>query len=145
MKMDYKTVKVELRDGVAVLTIDNPPVNQFSPQMAEDFAESIQEAFGDDEVKAIVLTGTGKNFIAGADITQLQTVKDKDDIGQKALLMAQFLNQMETGPKPLVAAINGNCLGGGLETAMVCHYRVAAEGVAIPRLPPRAGMFRPSA
>jgi enoyl-CoA hydratase/carnithine racemase len=129
MKMDYKTIKVELRDGVAVLTIDNPPVNQFSPQMAEDFAESIQEAFGDDEVKALVLTGTGKNFIAGADITQLQTVKDRDDIYQKALFMARFMNQMEAGPKPLVAAINGNCLGGGLETAMVCHYRVAAEGV----------------
>ena len=129
MKMDYKTIKVELRDGVAVLTIDNPPVNQFSPQMAQDFIESIQEAFGDDEVKALVLTGTGKNFIAGADITQLQTVRDKDDIYQKALLMAQFLNQVETGPKPLVAAINGNCLGGGLETAMVCHYRVAAQGV----------------
>jgi 3-hydroxyacyl-CoA dehydrogenase/enoyl-CoA hydratase/carnithine racemase len=129
MKMDYKTIKVELRDGVAVLTIDNPPVNQFSPQMAQDFIESIQEAFGDDEVKALVLTGTGKNFIAGADITQLQTVRDRDDIYQKALLMVQFLNQVETGPKPLVAAINGNCLGGGLETAMVCHYRVAAQGV----------------
>ena len=129
MKMDYKTIKVELRDGVAVLTIDNPPVNQFSPQMAEDFAESIREAFGDDEVKALVLTGTGKNFIAGADITQLQTVRDRNDIYQKALLMAQFFNRMEAGPKPLVAAINGNCLGGGLETAMVCHYRVAAEGV----------------
>jgi 3-hydroxyacyl-CoA dehydrogenase/enoyl-CoA hydratase/carnithine racemase len=129
MKMNYKTIKVELRDGVAVLTIDNPPVNQFSPQMAEDFTQSIQEAFGDDAVKAIVLTGTGKNFIAGADITQLQTVRDRDDIYQKALLLAQFLNKMETGPKPLVAAINGNCLGGGLETAMVCHYRVAASGV----------------
>ena len=129
MKMDYETIKVELRDGVAVLTIDNPPVNQFSPQMAQDFAEAIQEAFGDDEVKALVLTGTGKNFIAGADITQLQTVRDKDDIYQKALLMARFLNQIETGPKPVIAAINGNCLGGGLETAMVCHYRVAAQGV----------------
>ncbi len=129
MKMDYKTIKVELRDGVAVLTIDNPPVNQFSPQMAQDFAESIQEAFGDDEVKALVLTGTGKNFIAGADITRLQTVKVREDIYPNVLKMAQFLNQMETGPKPLVAAINGNCLGGGLETAMVCHYRVAAKGV----------------
>ncbi|UCB50036.1 MAG: enoyl-CoA hydratase/isomerase family protein, partial [Deltaproteobacteria bacterium] len=129
MKMDYKTIKVELRDGVAVLTIDNPPVNQFSPQMAQDFAESIQEAFGDDEVKVLVLTGTGKNFIAGADITRLQTVKNREELHPNVLKMAQFLNQMETGPKPLVAAINGNCLGGGLETAMVCHYRVAAKGV----------------
>ena len=131
MKMDYETIKVELRDGVAVLTIDNPPVNQFSPQMAQDFAASIQEAFGDDEVKALVVTGTGKNFIAGADITRLQTVKQREDIYPNALKLAQFLNQMETGPKPLVAAINGNCLGGGLETAMVCHYRVAAKGVSL--------------
>jgi 3-hydroxyacyl-CoA dehydrogenase/enoyl-CoA hydratase/carnithine racemase len=129
MKMDYQTIKVELMDGVAVLTIDNPPVNQFSPQMAQDFGEAILEAYGDDQVKALVLTGTGKTFIAGADITQLQTVRDRDDIYQKALSLAQFLNQMETGPKPLVAAINGNCLGGGLETAMACHYRVAAKGV----------------
>ncbi len=129
MKMDYKTIKVELRDGVAVLTIDNPPVNQFSPQMAQDFAESIQEAFGDDEVKALVLTGTGKNFIAGADITRLQTVKKREDIYPNVLWMAQFYSQIEIGPKPLVAAINGNCLGGGLEAAMVCHYRVAAQGV----------------
>jgi 3-hydroxyacyl-CoA dehydrogenase/enoyl-CoA hydratase/carnithine racemase len=129
MKMDYKTIKVELRDGVAVLTIDNPPVNQFSPQMAQDFGEAILEAYGDDQVKALVLTGTGKNFIAGADITRLQTVKEREDIYPNVLKMAQFLNQMETGPKPLVAAINGNCLGGGLETAMVCHYRVAAKGV----------------
>ena len=129
MKMDYKTIKVELRDGVAVLTIDNPPVNQFSPQMAQDFAEAIQEAFGDDEIKALVLTGTGKNFIAGADITQLQTIKKREDVYPNALRMAQFFSQIETGPKPLVAAINGNCLGGGLETAMICHYRVAAQGV----------------
>jgi 3-hydroxyacyl-CoA dehydrogenase/enoyl-CoA hydratase/carnithine racemase len=129
MKMDYKTIKVELTDGVAVLTIDNPPVNQFSPQMAQDFGEAILEAFGDDQVKALVLTGTGKNFIAGADITQLQTVTDRDEIFQRALTGAQFFSQIETGPKPVIAAINGNCLGGGLETAMVCHYRVAAKGV----------------
>ncbi len=65
MKTEYKTIKVELRDGVAILTIDSPPVNQMSPQMGQDFGEAITEAFGNDEVKAIVLTGTGKNFIRG--------------------------------------------------------------------------------
>jgi 3-hydroxyacyl-CoA dehydrogenase/enoyl-CoA hydratase/carnithine racemase len=129
MKIDYKTIKVEIKEGVAVFTIDNPPVNQMSPQLGEDFREAITEAFGDDAVKAIVITGTGKNFIAGADITQLQKVKERDEIFQIALGSAQFLNSIEVGPKPVVAAINGNCLGGGLETAMVCHYRVAANGV----------------
>ncbi len=129
MKTDYKTIKVEIKEGVAVFTIDNPPVNQMSPQLGEDFREAITEAFGDDDVKAIVITGTGKNFIAGADITQLQKVKDRDEIFQIVLGAAQFLSSIEVGPKPVVAAINGNCLGGGLETAMVCHYRVAANGV----------------
>ncbi len=131
MKTDYKTIKVELKDGVAVFTINNPPVNQMSPQLNQDFAEAINEAYGDDQVKAIVLTGTGKNFIAGADITKFQEVKvtDRDEVFSRALAGAQFISGIEIGLKPVVAAVNGNCLGGGLETAMACHYRVAAEGV----------------
>jgi len=111
MRTEYKTIKVELRDGVAILVIDSPPVNQMSPQMAQDFGEAITEAFGNDGVKAIVLTGTGKNFIAGADITQLQAVKSRDEIYERALMGARFLNGIEVGPKPVIAAINGNCLG----------------------------------
>ncbi len=129
MRTDYKTIRTELRDGLAILTIDNPPVNQMSPQMGRDFQSAVTAAFEDDAVKAVILTGSGKNFIAGADITQLQKVKTKDDILSVALSAARFLNGIETGPKPVVAAINGNCLGGGLETAMACHYRVAAKGV----------------
>jgi 3-hydroxyacyl-CoA dehydrogenase/enoyl-CoA hydratase/carnithine racemase len=131
MKTDYRTLKVDLKDGVVVLTIDNPPVNQMSPQLMRDFSEAVKEALGDSAVKAVVLTGAGKNFIAGADITQLKQVKEREDIFQKALIGARFLNGIEAGPKPFIAAINGNCLGGGLETAMACHYRVAAQGVSL--------------
>jgi 3-hydroxyacyl-CoA dehydrogenase/enoyl-CoA hydratase/carnithine racemase len=120
---------VELKDGVVVLTLDNPPVNQMSPQLMQDIRDAVGEAFEDAQVKAVVLTGVGKNFIAGADITQLKLVKKWEDIYQKALTGARFLNQIEAGPKPFIAAINGNCLGGGLETAMACHYRIAAQGV----------------
>ncbi|MCP4669373.1 MAG: 3-hydroxyacyl-CoA dehydrogenase [Deltaproteobacteria bacterium] len=129
MKTDYKTIEVALTDGVAVITMNNPPVNQLSPHFVEELAGAIIEAFGDDAVKALVLTGTGKNFIAGADITTIQGVKKKDDIFPKALKMARFIDGIETGPKPVVVAINGNCLGGGLEISMACHYRVAAKGV----------------
>jgi 3-hydroxyacyl-CoA dehydrogenase/enoyl-CoA hydratase/carnithine racemase len=129
MKTDYPTVKVELRDGVAVFTLNNPPVNQMSPTLMKDFTEAVVEAFEDAKVKAVVLTGAGKNFMAGADITQLKQVKKRDDIYHRALTGARFLNSIEAGPKPFIAAINGNCLGGGLETAMACHYRVAAQGV----------------
>jgi 3-hydroxyacyl-CoA dehydrogenase/enoyl-CoA hydratase/carnithine racemase len=129
MRTDYPTIRIELKDGVAVFTLDNPPVNQMSPQLMTDFAQAAGEAYEDVQVKAVVLTGVGKNFIAGADITQLKRVKKREDIYEKALTGARFLNRIEAGPKPFIAAINGNCLGGGLETAMACHYRVAAQGV----------------
>ncbi|MGD8760932.1 MAG: 3-hydroxyacyl-CoA dehydrogenase NAD-binding domain-containing protein [Desulfobacteraceae bacterium] len=129
MKTDFKTIKVELTDGVAVCTMNNPPVNQLSPQFRSDLAGVFSEAYGDDAVKAVVLTGTGNNFIAGADITEIKDIKKKEELASGLKQGLQFLNSVEIGPKPVIAAINGNCLGGGLEIAMVCHYRVAAEGV----------------
>jgi 3-hydroxyacyl-CoA dehydrogenase/enoyl-CoA hydratase/carnithine racemase len=129
MKKDYKTIQVELKDGVAVFTMDNPPVNQLSKHFVLELVEAFTAAYQDDGIKAIVLTGTAKNFIAGADITQIKDVKTKDEFLPRLKENNRFLNAIETGPKPVVAAINGNCLGGGLEIAMVCHYRVAAQGV----------------
>jgi enoyl-CoA hydratase/carnithine racemase len=80
MKTDYKTIKVELNESVAVFTMDNPPVNQLSQHFVRELAEAFTEAYGDEEIKAIVLTGSGKNFIAGADITQIKDVKTKDEL-----------------------------------------------------------------
>jgi 3-hydroxyacyl-CoA dehydrogenase/enoyl-CoA hydratase/carnithine racemase len=129
MKTEYKTLQIQLKDGVAVFTMDNPPVNQLSQHFVEELAEAFTEAYGDEEIKAIVLTGTAKNFIAGADITQIKDVKTKETLLPKIRDNNRFMTAIETGPKPVVAAINGNCLGGGLEIAMACHYRVAARGV----------------
>ncbi len=129
MKTDYKTIQVEIRDGVAVLTMNNPPVNQLSEHFVVELAEAISEAFGDNAVKALVLTGSGNNFIAGADITQIKDVKTKEELLPKMADNTRFLNSIETGPKAVIAAINGNCLGGGLEIAMCCHYRAAVKGI----------------
>jgi 3-hydroxyacyl-CoA dehydrogenase/enoyl-CoA hydratase/carnithine racemase len=129
MKTDYKTIKVDFEDDIAVFTMDNPPVNQLSQHFVQELAEAFTEAYGDEAVKAIVLTGTAKNFIAGADITQIKDVRTKDELLPKLKQNNQFLNTIETGPKPVIAAINGNCLGGGLEIAMACHYRIAGQGV----------------
>jgi enoyl-CoA hydratase/carnithine racemase len=129
MKTDYKTIEVDLRDGVAVFTMNNPPVNQLSKHFVIELVEAITEAYSDDDVKALVLTGTGKNFIAGADITQIKDVKTKEELSSGLKENMKFINSIETGPKPMIAAINGNCLGGGLEIAQVCHYRVAVSGV----------------
>jgi 3-hydroxyacyl-CoA dehydrogenase/enoyl-CoA hydratase/carnithine racemase len=131
MKTDYKTIQVELKDEVAVLTMNKPPVNQMSPDFSMELRDAIFSAFEDNAVAAVVLTGTGKNFIAGADITVIYSAKDRELIYPAVLESARFLNRLEMGPKPVIAAINGNCLGGGLETAMACHYRIAAKGASL--------------
>lgn len=129
MKTDFKTIRVEMRDSVAVFIMNNPPVNQLSRHFVKELAQALTGAYESNDVQAIVLTGTGKNFIAGADITQIQGIENREDILQQVLKSTRFISSIETGPKPVVAAINGNCLGGGLEIAMACHYRVAAKGV----------------
>src|SRR4030042_2132552 len=131
MKTNYKTVKVEVTDGVAILSLNNPPVNQLSEHLVQEMADALTEATAEKAVKAVILTGTGKNFIAGADITEVQKVKDRDYLVPRVMKNNGFLNSFEEGPKPVIAAINGNCLGGGLEIAMACHYRIAAQGVQI--------------
>ena len=131
MKTDYKTVKVEVKGDVAVLALNNPPVNQLSAHFVQEMADALLQAGSDKAIKAVILTGTGKNFIAGADITEIQTVKDKNFLLPRVMENHRFINSIEDAPKPVIAAINGNCLGGGLEIAMACHYRVAAQGVQI--------------
>ncbi|MCK4782250.1 MAG: enoyl-CoA hydratase/isomerase family protein [Desulfobacteraceae bacterium] len=131
MKTEYKAITIEIRDGLAILTMNNPPVNQLSPDFSKELKEAITGSFNDPDIKALILTGTGKNFIAGADITQIYKVKERETILPVVLDMARFLNRIEQGPKPLIAAINGNALGGGLEIAMACHYRVAAKGASL--------------
>jgi 3-hydroxyacyl-CoA dehydrogenase/enoyl-CoA hydratase/carnithine racemase len=131
MRTDFKAIRVEVRDGIVVLTLDNPPVNQLSDHFVRELAEAITEAFRDPSVAAVVMTGTGRNFIAGADITQIKDIRDRQTILTLLDENNRFLKNIETGPKPVIAAINGSCLGGGLEVAMACHYRVAAAGVEL--------------
>ena len=131
MKTEYKTVRVEVKDGVAILSLNNPPVNQLSEHFVREMADALLQASTDPSVKAVILTGTGKNFIAGADITQIQPIKDKNFLLPRVMENNRFINGIEEGPKPVIAAINGHCLGGGLEIAMACHYRIAAQGVQI--------------
>ncbi|HUE13809.1 MAG TPA: enoyl-CoA hydratase/isomerase family protein, partial [Planctomycetaceae bacterium] len=118
------------KDGdVAVVTVNNPPVNALSPGVPEGILKHIQSAAGDPSVKAIVLIGGGKTFIAGADIKEFGKItsgKKKRDIGLYPTLLA-----IENCPKPVVCAIHGTAFGGGLEFAQACHYRVAAPNALV--------------
>jgi 3-hydroxyacyl-CoA dehydrogenase/enoyl-CoA hydratase/carnithine racemase len=131
MKSDYRTIKVEITQGAAILKLNNPPVNQLSKPFVTEIKEALVSAYGDNEIKAVILTGTEKNFIAGADITEIQQIKDRDTILPFVVENNRFLNAIEQAPKPVIAALNGNCLGGGLEIAMACHYRIAAQGIQV--------------
>jgi 3-hydroxyacyl-CoA dehydrogenase/enoyl-CoA hydratase/carnithine racemase len=141
MITDFKYVRVEVQNGVAVLFMNNPPVNQLSERFVTELVEAISSGFQDSDVKGIVLTGTGKNFIAGADLTEVYKVTEREPLLLKVEALSSFLNQIETGPKPVVAAINGNALGGGLEIAMACHYRVAAKGVQLGQPEVKVGLI----
>jgi 3-hydroxyacyl-CoA dehydrogenase len=114
------TVHYETRDGVALLTVDNPPVNPLSSGVRQGLHDGVARALADDAVKAIVLTGAGRAFIAGADISEFGAAASQGPG------LHEVLKTMEASSKPIVAAINGTAFGGGLEVALCCDYRVAA-------------------
>ena len=107
------------KDGdIAVLTLNSPPVNALSAAVRDGLAEGFRQAIADDSVKAIVLVCEGKTFIAGADISEFGKAP-------RGASLFDVQNAMENSPKPAIAAIHGTALGGGLEVALSCHYRVA--------------------
>jgi 3-hydroxyacyl-CoA dehydrogenase len=124
-------VRYEVIDRVAVLTIDNPPVNALSPAVWEAIDTAVARAGGDTAVDAVVLIGAGSTFIAGADIKVFDTLKTREDSLKRSAGTHALLCRMEDCAKPLVAAIHGNALGGGSEVAMACHYRVASPDAKI--------------
>ncbi len=116
---------------VAVLTIDNPPVNALSPEVWEAIDQAVARVAGDSAVDAAVLVGAGSTFIAGADIKVFDTLKTREHSLERSGKTHALLRRIEDCPKPVVAAIHGNALGGGNEVAMACHYRVASADAKI--------------
>jgi 3-hydroxyacyl-CoA dehydrogenase len=114
-------VSYEISNGIAVLRVDNPPVNALSPHVRLALNKLIRKADADPEVRGVVLTGTGKVFIAGADIKLINMLRTGPTIGN-------LLAYVEAMRKPVVAAMQGIALGGGFEIALGCHARVALAG-----------------
>jgi 3-hydroxyacyl-CoA dehydrogenase len=113
------------RDGeVLIMTVNNPPVNALSWHVREGLSDGISAALADDSVKAVLLICDGSTFIAGADITEFNKPPQGPDFHS-------VLTAFEGSSKPVVAAIHGTALGGGLETALVCHYRIAVPSAKL--------------
>jgi 3-hydroxyacyl-CoA dehydrogenase len=109
---------------VLVVTIDNPPVNAASTDMRQGLYAAIDHAAATQEITGVVITGAGKTFVGGADIREF---------GQPMAepLLPHLVNHIEESAKPVVAAINGAALGGGLEVALACHARLASPAAKL--------------
>jgi 3-hydroxyacyl-CoA dehydrogenase len=125
------SVRYEIVQRVAVITVDNPPVNALSPGVPEGIAEEVARGSEDPNADAMVLIGAGQTFIAGADINVFKTLKTREQSLQRSEAVHARLKRLEDSGKPLVAAIHGHALGGGLEFAMACHYRVAVADARV--------------
>ncbi len=125
------TATCQTRGAVAVITLDNPPVNGLGYDTRVAFARHLEAAQADAAVKAIVVTGAGKAFSGGADIREFGSSKAVAEPNLLSLILA-----LEASTKPVVAAVHSVCMGGGLELALGCHYRIAAPGtqVALPEV-----------
>ena len=124
-------VRYEVRQRVAIITVDNPPVNALSPGVPEGITDAVARASADSGADAIVLIGAGQTFIAGADINVFKTLKTREQSLERSEAVHTRLKAIEDASKPLVAAIHGHALGGGLEFAMACHYRVAVPSARV--------------
>ncbi|HKZ42167.1 MAG TPA: enoyl-CoA hydratase-related protein [Candidatus Hodarchaeales archaeon] len=123
----YQKVAISILENVGFLTIKNPPANALSVPVVTEIIKGLEELVGDEKVRVIVLTGEGeKFFVAGADIKEFSD-KTITEGRMHVRLLQGMLHRFERVSKPIIAAINGYCLGGGLELALACDIRYAAD------------------
>jgi 3-hydroxyacyl-CoA dehydrogenase len=120
---DKELVRLEKRGSIGIITVDNPPVNALSPGVPEGILDCLDRANADPGIKAVVLIGAGRSFIAGADIRQFGKGRPRPT--------RRTHDALEASEKPVVAAIHGYALGGGLENALGCHYRIAVRSAKV--------------
>src|SRR5438105_12976673 len=122
---ERELVRYEKDGDIGVITVDNPPVNALSPGVPDGSIAAVDKGNADPSVKAMVLIGGGRSFIAGADIRQFGKTPSRPANPRR------HYDVTDDSAKPVVAAIHGYALGGGLETALACHYRVAVPSAKV--------------
>ncbi len=119
------TVNLETRGGVAVLTLNHPPVNALSAVVKQALLDHLEKALADEAVNALVIAGAGKHFSAGADLREFGASASAGPV------LPDLIDRIEASAKPVVAALHGTVAGGALELALGCHYRVAGDGAEL--------------
>jgi enoyl-CoA hydratase len=127
--MEYFHIHKE--EFVADVTFSRPPANALSSAVLKELSSVLDELEADDQVRVVLLHGEGRFFSAGADIKEFTSVKSSDEATALSQNGQQVLERIERFPKPVIAAIHGAALGGGLELAMSCHIRIVSENAKL--------------
>lgn len=131
MPESYKTLHVDHAAGVALIVLHSPPLNQWSETLIRELTDAFRSAFDDGDVRAVILTGSKTSFITGPDIGDILKMERQEDLVPILRSGHQLLNMIESGPKPVIAAINGHCSRAGLEVALACHFRIASRKLRV--------------
>ncbi|PKR84254.1 enoyl-CoA hydratase [Heyndrickxia camelliae] len=123
--MEFFTFSQE--NHVAIVTIHRPPANALASGLLEELSKVLDQIEANKEIRVVILHGEGRFFSAGADIKEFTTIKTEEDFGKLGQKGQDLFERMERFPKPIIAAIHGAALGGGLELAMACHIRLVTE------------------
>lgn len=139
---EHELIRVTIKDRVAVLAIDHPPVNALDAATVAQLSAAVDRVLGDDAVKVVIITGTDESFIAGADVREIAALSGADGAREMARVGHALLRKIEQASKPFIAAVNGRfCLGGGNEVALACHIRVAEESAKFGQTEIRLGLI----
>ncbi|WP_018921667.1 enoyl-CoA hydratase [Salsuginibacillus kocurii] len=124
-------LRVTEEDYIAYITIVRPPANALSTHVLKELEEALQKIEHNPKLKAVIISGEGRFFAAGADIKEFTNAPSGKEFSSLAREGQELFTKMQTFPKPIIAAIHGAALGGGLELAMACHMRLASEGTKL--------------